>query len=172
MGADLLLVARLVQGFSTGGEYGSAMRSIAEHAPDCRRGFLGSWLEFGILAGYVLGAALVTWLTAVLSPEDLLAWGWRVPFLVARPLGLAGLYLRLWLEETPACGHLERHTLHRDTRMSNELKQIFRSSAPVSGFILAAGGAIAAAAVLLMPETAGKPLPAAPPVLAALGDRA
>ncbi|WP_433063250.1 MFS transporter [Dactylosporangium sp. CS-033363] len=122
----LLLVARLVQGFSTGGEYGSAMTFIAEHAPDRRRGFMGSWLEFGTLAGYVLGAALVTWLTAVLPPEDLLAWGWRVPFLVAGPLGLAGLYLRLRLAETPAYGHLERRTPHRDTRMSNELKQIFR----------------------------------------------
>lgn len=98
----LLLLARLVQGFSTGGEYGGASTFIAEYAPDRRRGYLGSWLEFGTLAGYVLGAGVVTLLTAVLSQADLLAWGWRIPFIVAGPLGAIGLYMRLKLEETPA----------------------------------------------------------------------
>ncbi len=75
----LLLLARLVQGFSTGGEYGGAMTFIAEYAPDRRRGFLGSWLEFGTLVGYILGAAIVTVLSATLSQADLLSWGWRIP---------------------------------------------------------------------------------------------
>ena len=56
----LLLVARLVQGFSTGGEYGNAMTFIAEYAPDRKRGFLGSWLEFGTFTGYLMGAIIVT----------------------------------------------------------------------------------------------------------------
>ena len=56
----LLLVARLVQGFSTGGEYGNAMTFIAEYAPDRKRGFLGSWLEFGTFTGYIMGAIIVT----------------------------------------------------------------------------------------------------------------
>ncbi|MFF0158066.1 glycine betaine/L-proline transporter ProP [Streptomyces sp. NPDC005263] len=98
----LLLAARLVQGFSTGGEYAGASTFIAEYAPDRRRGFLGSWLEFGTLAGYIGGAGLVTLLTALLSTDDLLSWGWRVPFLIAGPMGIVGLYLRLRLEETPA----------------------------------------------------------------------
>ncbi|MDN3353763.1 MFS transporter [Actinomadura sp. DC4] len=104
----LLLLARLVQGFSTGGEYGSAMTFIAEHAPDRRRGHLTSWLEFGTLAGIVLGALLVAALTAVLSHRELISWGWRIPFLVTAPLGLAGLYLRLRLAETPVFERLER----------------------------------------------------------------
>ncbi|NYI88803.1 MHS family proline/betaine transporter-like MFS transporter [Amycolatopsis endophytica] len=98
----LVLLARLVQGVSTGGEYGSAMTFIAEYAPDRRRGFLGSWLEFGTLTGYAFGATIATVLTAVLSEDQLLSWGWRIPFLIALPIGLVGLYLRLRLEETPA----------------------------------------------------------------------
>ncbi|CAG2364931.1 glycine betaine/L-proline transporter ProP [Burkholderia sola] len=98
----LLLVARLVQGFSTGGEYGGAATFIAEFSTDKRRGFMGSFLEFGTLIGYTLGAATVALLTATLSQEALLSWGWRVPFFIAGPLGLVGLYVRLKLEETPA----------------------------------------------------------------------
>ncbi|MFD7243561.1 glycine betaine/L-proline transporter ProP [Streptomyces massasporeus] len=98
----LLLAARLVQGFSTGGEYAGASTFIAEYAPDKRRGFLGSWLEFGTLAGYIGGAGLVTIMTALLSADDLTSWGWRIPFLIAGPMGIIGLYLRMRLEETPA----------------------------------------------------------------------
>nr|WP_258178450.1 glycine betaine/L-proline transporter ProP [Burkholderia multivorans] len=102
MAPVLLLVARLVQGFSTGGEYGGAATFIAEFSTDRRRGFMGSFLEFGTLIGYTLGAATVALLTATLSHEALLSWGWRVPFFIAGPLGLVGLYVRLKLEETPA----------------------------------------------------------------------
>ncbi|QIZ33500.1 MFS transporter [Saccharopolyspora sp. ASAGF58] len=98
----LLLVARLVQGFSTGGEYGGAATFVSEYSPDRRRGFMASWLEFGTLTGYSLGAALVTVLTVTMAPQDLTTWGWRIPFLVAGPLGIIGLYLRFRLEETPA----------------------------------------------------------------------
>ncbi|WP_306319943.1 MULTISPECIES: MFS transporter [unclassified Streptomyces] len=100
----LMLLARLVQGFSTGGEYGGAMTFIAEYAPDKKRGFLGSWLEFGTLTGYLLGgiAGLVIQLPGVMSHEDLLSWGWRIPFLISGPIGIIGLYLRLKLEDTPA----------------------------------------------------------------------
>lgn len=104
----LLLLARLVQGFSTGGEYGSAMTFIAEHAPDRRRGYLTSWLEFGTLAGIVLGAVFVAALTATLSHRELISWGWRIPFLATAPLALVGLYLRLRLAETPVFERMER----------------------------------------------------------------
>ncbi|MEX3932592.1 glycine betaine/L-proline transporter ProP [Paraburkholderia phymatum] len=98
----LLLVARLVQGFSTGGEYGGAATFIAEFSTDRRRGFAGSFLEFGTLVGYILGAGTVAVLTSSLSQDALLSWGWRVPFFIAGPLGLVGLYIRMKLEETPA----------------------------------------------------------------------
>jgi MHS family proline/betaine transporter-like MFS transporter len=120
----LLLVARLLQGFSTGGEYGSAMTFITEHAPDRRRGFQASWLEFGTLAGFVLGAGLVTVLTATLPSRDLLSWGWRIPFLVSGPLGLIGLYLRLKLEETPAYERLDGRAPVRVSGVRRELRRI------------------------------------------------
>ncbi|MEU7424879.1 glycine betaine/L-proline transporter ProP [Streptomyces sp. NPDC040750] len=103
----LLIFFRLVQGFSTGGEYGGASTFIAEYAPDKRRGFFGSFLEIGTLAGYVGASGLVVVLTSVFSEDQMLQWGWRIPFLVAAPLGLIGLYLRLKLDETPAFQKLE-----------------------------------------------------------------
>jgi MFS transporter, MHS family, proline/betaine transporter len=110
----LLLVCRLVQGFSTGGEYGNAMTFIAEYAPDRRRGFLGSWLEFGTFTGYLMGAIVVTVADAVFTPEQLLSWGWRIPFFVALPLGLVGVYLRARLADTPAFEAMEHESEERE----------------------------------------------------------
>ncbi len=98
----LLLLCKLAQGFSVGGEYTGAAVFVAEYAPDRRRGFLGSWLDFGSIAGFVLGAGLVVLLQALLGDAAFLDWGWRLPFFVAGPLGLLGLYLRHAAEETPA----------------------------------------------------------------------
>lgn len=98
----LLLIARMVQGFSTGGEYGGAATFIAEYSPDRKRGLMGSCLEIGTLLGFVLGAIIVTAFSMVLSPAEMLDWGWRIPFFIAGPLGIVGLYLRMRLEDTPA----------------------------------------------------------------------
>lgn len=103
----LLLACRLVQGFSTGGEYGNAMTFIAEYAPDRRRGFFGSLLEFGTFTGYLLGASTATIMTAVLTEEQMTSWGWRLPFFVALPLGFVGVYLRSKLADTPAFTAME-----------------------------------------------------------------
>lgn len=136
----LLLVARLVQGFSTGGEYGGAATFIAEYSPDRQRGFMGSWLEFGTLGGYVLGAALVTAITAAMSPEALLDWGWRIPFFIAGPLGLIGLYLRLKLEETPAFQALEESAepqeAHSHTAFFKRLTKHWRELVICIGLVL------------------------------------
>ena len=98
----LLLVCKLAQGFSVGGEYTGAAIFVAEYAPDRRRGFLGSWLDFGSIAGFVLGAGLVVFLSTMVGEASFLDWGWRIPFFLAAPLGLIGLYLRHAAEETPA----------------------------------------------------------------------
>jgi MHS family proline/betaine transporter-like MFS transporter len=119
----LLLLARLVQGFSTGGEYGGAATFIAEFSTDKRRGFMGSFLEFGTLIGYVLGAGTVALLTATLPTDALLSWGWRVPFLIAGPLGLVGLYIRMKLEETPA---FKKQAEAREAEDRARPKQSFR----------------------------------------------
>lgn len=130
----LLILFRLVQGFSTGGEYGGASTFIAEYAPDKRRGWYGSFLEFGTLAGYVTASGLVLVLTVFLSQGQLDAWAWRIPFLVAGPLGVVGLYLRLRLDETPAFQNLEDRSAHTaseaattiETTTLGDLRDIFR----------------------------------------------
>lgn len=98
----LLLICKLVQGFSVGGEYTGAAIFVAEYAPDRRRGFLGSWLDFGSIAGFVLGAGMVVLLQTLMGEARFLDWGWRIPFLIAAPLGFIGLYLRHAAEETPS----------------------------------------------------------------------
>src|SRR5215218_3798466 len=75
----LLLLLRCLQGFSTGGEYGGAATFLAEYAPDERRGFLVSWLEFSTLIGFMLGSVLVLFLSTVLPEDVLISWGWRIP---------------------------------------------------------------------------------------------
>ncbi|MFD4411734.1 glycine betaine/L-proline transporter ProP [Streptomyces sp. NPDC058467] len=134
----LLILFRLVQGFSTGGEYGGASTFIAEYAPDRRRGFFGSFLELGTLAGYVGAAGLVTVLTGELGSGGMESWGWRVPFLVAGPIGLVGLYLRLRLDETPAFQKLEDESSHKasdaasavEATAKGDLAKIFRDYWP------------------------------------------
>ncbi|MFR0357225.1 MFS transporter [Streptomyces sediminimaris] len=128
----LLLLSRMVQGFSTGGEYGGATTFVAEYSPDRRRGFLSSWLDFGTFVGYALGSALVTVLNVALNDEQMLAWGWRVPFLIAGPLGAIGLYMRLKLEESPAFQQqLDEHEKSlAQSSAGSEFKDIIRNHWP------------------------------------------
>ncbi|MFT4021474.1 MAG: glycine betaine/L-proline transporter ProP [Acinetobacter sp.] len=98
----LLLIVKVAQGFSVGGEYAGAAIFVAEYSPDRKRGFMGSWLDFGSILGFVLGAATVAAITWFLGEATFLDWGWRLPFFLALPLGIIGLYLRHALDETPA----------------------------------------------------------------------
>ncbi|PSK85007.1 MHS family proline/betaine transporter-like MFS transporter [Murinocardiopsis flavida] len=102
-----LVVLRLVQGFAVGGEYGGASTFAVEYAPDKRRGMWASWLEFGAIAGFLLASGLVALLTVYLPHDAMVTWGWRVPFLIAGPLGSIGLYLRMKLVDTPSFRALE-----------------------------------------------------------------
>ncbi|WP_129662422.1 MFS transporter [Rothia uropygialis] len=128
----LLLACRLLQGFSTGGEYGNAMTFIAEYAPDRRRGFFGSLLEVGTFAGYLLGATIATVMTGVLTDDQMLSWGWRLPFFVALPLGFIGVYLRSKLADTPAYLQLEKEaektekSSKQEGQKGHEFKNIFK----------------------------------------------
>ncbi|MEU0242064.1 MFS transporter [Nocardiopsis sp. NPDC006198] len=104
----LLVLARLVQGFAAGGESASATTLLFEYAPRGRRGFLTSWIDtFGFLA-FVAGSGLALLLTTVLGDAAMGDWGWRIPFLLALPLGLVGLYLRVRMEDTPEFRRLEK----------------------------------------------------------------
>lgn len=129
----LLVFFRLVQGFSAGGEMGGASAFVAEYSPVRRRGFFVSWVEFGAIAGFLVGAVTVTILRLALSESSMLDWGWRVPFYLAGPLGAVGLYIRLKLEETPEFVALQR----KNEVAKNPLKEVIIHHWPQ---ILRAGG--------------------------------
>ncbi len=103
----LLVVLRCLQGFSAGGEYGGGAAFLAEYAPDERRGFIVSFLVWSVIIGFLLGSTTATVLSSVISEGAMNSWGWRIPFLLAGPLGLIGLYIRLRLEDTPDFRELE-----------------------------------------------------------------
>lgn len=97
----LLVLIRCVQGFSAGGEIGTTTAFIAEYAGPTRRGYSTSWLMVTAVLGLLVGGVVANGLTVVLGDDAMLSWGWRVPFLVAGPLGLVALYIRLKLEDSP-----------------------------------------------------------------------
>lgn len=97
----LLVIARLIQGFSAGAEWGSSTSFLVEYAPRNRRGFYGSWQQFSTGAGLLSGSLVSTLLILSLPATALESWGWRVAFLIGIVLGLVGLYLRMKMEDTP-----------------------------------------------------------------------
>ncbi|MBF7028872.1 MFS transporter [Staphylococcus kloosii] len=101
----LLLLARVLQGFSLGGEYSGSMVYIAESTPDNKRLRMGTGLEIGTIAGYIVASVLITILFWTLSDAQMNSWGWRIPFFLSVPIGLFGLYLRYNLDESPIFEH-------------------------------------------------------------------
>ena len=97
-----LVILRIVQGFSSGGEISTSIAFLVESAGPRRWGWYTGWhlasVGFGIAGGLAVAAAL----SGVLATDDLERWGWRIPFLIAVPLGLIGLVIRRRLDETPA----------------------------------------------------------------------
>ena len=98
----LLLIGRLVQGFSAGGEWGGSTAFIVEWAPENRRGLYGSFQQMSVVAGLLLGSGMAALLTTVLPTEAMESWGWRILFLLGGLLGPVGMYMRRNIEETPA----------------------------------------------------------------------
>ncbi|GAA3657974.1 MFS transporter [Microbacterium marinilacus] len=101
-----LYLLKMVQGFSTGGEYAGATTYVAEFSPDRRRGFWSSWLDSGSYLGFAAGASTVALTTlaveSISGPGAMVEYGWRIPFLVALPLGIVAIWFRLRIPETPA----------------------------------------------------------------------
>lgn len=97
----LLVLVRLAQGFSAGGEVGGAATYIAESAPPKRRGFFGSFTPVGSTLGFAVAAAVVGLVALITTDEQMESWGWRIPFLLALPLAWVCLRVRMKLEDTP-----------------------------------------------------------------------
>jgi MHS family proline/betaine transporter-like MFS transporter len=98
----LLVLARLMQGFSAGGEWGGSTAYIVEWAPKGRRGWFGSFQQTSVVAGLLLGSGVAAVMNTLLTQAEMEDWGWRVPFLLGALLGPVGLYMRRTVDETPA----------------------------------------------------------------------
>lgn len=106
----LLCLLRCIQGLAAGGEMGGAVAYVAEVSPDARRGALTSTTQIGCLIGTMGGAIAVALLHSWLTADQLLAWGWRIPFLISAPMGIVALAVRHRMEETPDFVRLERQS--------------------------------------------------------------
>ncbi|WP_460522627.1 MFS transporter [Humibacter antri] len=132
----LLVLLRIIQGISLGGEWGGSILVGVEHSTERRRGFYAALPQLGSPIGTIVTAVLFLVLSFNMSPEALGAWGWRIPFLLALPLLAVSLYLRLSIDETPVFSHLVQQK--RRTRMP--VLDVFRRQ-PVA-LVVAIGAAL------------------------------
>jgi len=98
----LLVAARLLQGFSAGGEWGGAVSYIVEWSPAHRRGLFGSLHIVGVVGGFLLGSGTAALISSVLSTQQMADWGWRLPLVVGCLIGPVALWMRRSVSETPA----------------------------------------------------------------------
>jgi MFS family permease len=122
IGAPLMIVlGRLLQGFSAGGEFGSSTALLIEAAPFSKRGFYGSWQMASQAAALLLGAAVGALITRGLSPDALKSWGWRAPFILGLIIGPVGFYIRRHLADS------EAFLLAQKTAPRATLGEVFRN---------------------------------------------
>ncbi|VVD89382.1 citrate:proton symporter [Pandoraea iniqua] len=102
VGAPLLIVCgRVLQGFSAGGEVGSATAFLAEHAPADKKGQYASWLQASMGICNIFGALVATLVTTVFTQDQITEWAWRIPFIIGLAIAPVGLWMRKALDETP-----------------------------------------------------------------------
>jgi len=106
----LLVIIRLVQGLSVGGEFSSSVTYLVETAEDGRRGYAGSWANTGSMVGLLLGAGAAASITGLLSADAVTSWGWRIPFLLGGLIGGVAIFLR---RKLPQSQHFKRHDRKR-----------------------------------------------------------
>ncbi|MEE2814134.1 MAG: MFS transporter [Actinomycetota bacterium] len=118
----LLVLLRILQGLSAGGEWGGAVLMAVEHAPKTKRGIFGASPQIGVPLGLLLASGVMAIMTAIAPGEQFLAWGWRVPFLLSIVLILIGYYVRRNVEESPVFAELAERK--EEARMP--IVQLFR----------------------------------------------
>ena len=126
----LLTLLRMAQGFGIGGEWGGAALLAVESAPPEKKNFFGSLVQAGAPIGIILSSGTIALVTAVMSYESLLAWGWRIPFLASAVLVAFGLWLRTSISETPeflaAQQKLEERQAHQQKKQLPLLQAVLR----------------------------------------------
>lgn len=111
----LLILIRVLQGFGVGGEQAGAVLMTAEYSEPKHRGFFASWVQIGAPVGFLLPLALFALLNATLSPETMMDYGWRIPFLLSLLLVIVGLFIRLRIDESPVFAQI-RETKAEESR--------------------------------------------------------
>ncbi|MDU5474050.1 MULTISPECIES: MFS transporter [Pantoea] len=119
-----LIVIRLLQGFGVGGEQAGAVLMTAEYAQPARRGYFASWVQIGAPTGFLLPLALFAILNAMLTADQMMSWGWRVPFLLSALLVIVGLFIRLRIDESPVFAEI-RATKAAESRPLKEVIQTY-----------------------------------------------
>lgn len=122
----LLLLLRMVQGFSASGEYAGASTYLAEYAPKAKRGLYTSIVPASTASGLLLGSLMVALLHALLSDSSMQSWGWRIPFFLAGPLGLVGRYIRVHLEDSPVFTELVEKSGGEKQVVKTPIRDLFR----------------------------------------------
>ncbi|MDP9168244.1 MAG: MFS transporter [Actinomycetota bacterium] len=142
--AAILIVARLVQGFATGGEYGTSATYMSEAATTNRRGFLSSFQYVTLIGGQVLAQFTLLILLSTLDVETVTAWGWRVGFFLGGVAALVVLWLRRSMDESLSASYLEAVRAGRD-RAAGSLKPLFTTYLRplLLVFLITAGGTVA-----------------------------
>ncbi|MDU5781945.1 MAG: MFS transporter [Pantoea sp.] len=119
-----LILIRLLQGFGVGGEQAGAVLMTAEYAQPARRGYFASWVQIGAPTGFLLPLALFAVLNALLTADQMMSWGWRVPFLLSALLVIVGLFIRLRIDESPVFAEI-RATKAAESRPLKEVIQAY-----------------------------------------------
>ena len=117
----ILILLRIAQGLALGGEYGGAAIYVAEHAPAGKRGFYTSFIQAGVIGGFILSLVVVVGTQWIVGPEIWQAWGWRLPFIFSLALLAISLWMRLMLRESPVFVAMKK----AGTQAKNPLKEAF-----------------------------------------------
>ena len=118
----ILILLRVLQGFSAGGEWGGAALMSVEHAPVERRGLFGAYPQIGVPIGMILATGVLWLLSTAMTPEQFQSWGWRIPFLLSVVLILIGYLIRRAVEESPVFKEMRL----RKKESSAPLRDLFR----------------------------------------------
>jgi MFS transporter, MHS family, proline/betaine transporter len=157
LGAVVIVIGRLLQGLSAGGEFGSSAVFLVEWAHQGRRGFFGSFHQVATYGGLLLGVLVTAGLSSALGTSAMHDWGWRIPFLLGALLAVVVLFLRRRMEETP----IFSASLEGAVAESGAYTRSVKEPRPIVGFLLTVGvvslwGVTAMVALTYMPSYASE----------------
>ncbi|MEO5318178.1 MFS transporter [Arthrobacter sp. CC3] len=144
----LLLILRLVQGIAAGGEWGGAVLMAMEHSPK-RRGFSSSFPQMGLTGGILVANGVFALVAGMMPEEQLLAWGWRIPFLLSAVLVMIGLWIRLGVSESPVFLAEQKKQAQAPSQRKAPLVEVFKHPRTLIVTILLVMGPFAVSAVYL-----------------------